>query len=96
MGTIILIGMAALLIAALIYTLSAPDRHATMTEEEFEEEARKKSLIGAALIGLDKAVQPGRMEHVLVQKHRVEKDGSSADGVPPELLKPRDKTSECD
>jgi hypothetical protein len=82
MGTIILVGVAVVLIGALIYTLGAPDRHETMTEEEFEEEAKKKSLVGAALVGLDKAIQPGRTEHVLVQKHRVEKDGSVADGEP--------------
>jgi hypothetical protein len=82
MGTIILVVVAAVLIGALIYTLGAPDRHETMTEEEFEEEAKKKSLVGAALIGLDKALQPGRTEHVLVEKHRVEKDGGAADGVP--------------
>jgi hypothetical protein len=82
MATILLFFAAVVLIGVLIYVLGAPDRHETMTEEEFEEEAKKKSLVGAALIGLDKAIQPGRTEHVMVQKSRVEKDGSTADGSP--------------
>jgi hypothetical protein len=82
MATFLLVAAAVALIGALIYVLGAPDRHETMTEEEFEEEAKKKSLVGAALIGLHKAIQPGRTEHVMVQKHRVEKEGSTADGAP--------------
>jgi hypothetical protein len=82
MASFLIFAAAIALIGGLIYVLGSPDRHSQMTEEEFEEEAKKKSLLGAALIGLDKAIQPGRTEHVLVQKQRVEKDGSAADGSP--------------
>jgi hypothetical protein len=82
MAIFFLIAVVVALIVGLIAFLGSPDRHAQMTEEEFEEEAKKKSLLGAVMVGLDKAIQPGRTEHVLVQKKRVEKDEALA-GEPP-------------
>jgi len=79
----IVIGIVALaLIGVLIYILGAPDKHAQMTEEEFEAEAKRGSMLGAAFLGVEKALRPNQIEHVLMQKQRVEKDAAIA-GDPP-------------
>lgn len=79
----IVVGLVALaLIGALIYVLGAPDRHAQMTEEEFEVEAKRGSMLGAAFMGVEKVLRGKEIEQVLVQKERVEK-GSAISGDPP-------------
>ena len=88
MAFLVVAFIALVLIGLLIYVLGAPDRHARMTEEEFEEEAQRASMLGAAMVGLDKALRPNRVEHVLIQKKRVEK-GDSVSGDPPTSDKPR-------
>jgi len=89
MAIFFLIAVVVALIAGLIAVLGSPDRHVQMTEEEFEEEAKKKSLLGAAMVGLDKAIQPGRTEHVLVQKKRVESDDTLPGEPAPEDEMPK-------
>jgi hypothetical protein len=88
MAIFFLIAVVVALIVGLIVVLGSPGRHEQMTEEEFEEEAKKKSLLGAAMVGLDKAIQPNRTEHVLVQKRRAEKD----DTLPGEPASEDEKT----
>ena len=39
------------LIGALVYVIGSKDRYEEMTEEEFEDEVKKKSLLGAAIMG---------------------------------------------
>lgn len=84
MAAFLLIAMVVALLGGLIYVMGSPSPYEEMTEKEFEEEAKEKSLLGAAMIGLDKALQPNRTEHVLVQKKRVEKDGALPGEPPPE------------
>jgi hypothetical protein len=82
MATIILSLIALFLIGALLYTIAAPDRHSRMTEREFTEEAKRSSMVGQAMIGLDKALRPNRVEHVLVEKQRAQRR-SAIPGEPP-------------
>jgi hypothetical protein len=52
-GFVLALVVAIGLIGLLIYVMASNDRYATMSEEEFEEEAKKKSLLGAAITGLE-------------------------------------------
>jgi len=70
------------LVGLLIYVLGASDRHAQMSEEQFEEEARRGSTLGAAMVGFDKALRADRVEHVLVQKKRIAKGDSPSGDAP--------------
>jgi len=72
------------LIAALIYVIAGKDRYATMSEEEFEEEARKKSLLGAAITGMESALRKREATYVMEVKSRIERDATPAPGNPPE------------
>ena len=74
MAIFFLIAVVVALIVGLIALLGSPDRHAQMTEEEFEEEAKKKSLMRAGMIGLQKVLEPNRIEHVMEQKQHIGKD----------------------
>lgn len=58
-------------------------RYAKMTEEEFEAEARRSSLIGAAMMGIQKTVDPGhRVDYVLEERQKIEAE-SAESGDPP-------------
>lgn len=79
----IVVGLVALiLIGALIYVLGSANKRSEMTEEEFEAEVKRGSLLGAAFMGVEKALRAKEIEQVLVQKERVEK-GYSISGDPP-------------
>jgi hypothetical protein len=93
----IVLGIVALaLIGALIYVLGAPDKHAQMTEEEFEAEAKRGSMLGAAFMGVEKVLRPKQIEHVLVQKERVEKGAAIAGDPPVPGAHPDSNTDEKD
>ncbi|HLW97954.1 MAG TPA: hypothetical protein VKR82_04860 [Candidatus Acidoferrales bacterium] len=93
------------LIVALIAIFGGEDRHAKMTEEEFEEEARRSSAIGAGVVELHKVFQPTRVKQYVEEKNRVKEESSfsgdpphglpivedldRAGGTPPESEKPR-------
>lgn len=64
------------LVIALVVAIGGSDRYSKMTEEEFEEEAERSSLLGAAMIGTQKLFQPSRVQAMLEQKKRVEKDAA--------------------
>jgi hypothetical protein len=79
------------LIAAVIVFLAAwgivkaasGDRYANMTEEEFEEEAKRSSSVGGAVSALQKVFDPSHhVEYVEEQQQRVEADGAESGGPP--------------
>lgn len=84
MAAFLLIVLVVALVGGLIYVLGSPGPHEEMTEKEFEEEAKKKSLLRAGMIGLQKILEPNRIEHVLEQKQRVEKEDALPGDLPPE------------
>lgn len=66
-----------------IVKAASSDRYAKMTEEEFEVEAQRSSLIGAAMMGIQKTVDPGhRVDYVLEEKQKIEAE-SAESGNPP-------------
>ena len=83
-GFLITLLVALGLIALLVYVMGSKDRYETMTEEEFEEESRKKTLIGSALVGLELAWRRREAEQVMEARSRVERDATPSPGDPPE------------
>ena len=71
------------LIALLVYVMGSPDRYEEMTEAEFEEQATKKSLLGAAITGLEGTLRKRETTILVEAKGRVERDATPSPGDPP-------------
>jgi hypothetical protein len=69
-------------LVALIVTLGAKDRHSEMTEEEFEAEAKRVSMMGAGVVELHRAFQPNRVKQVVAERQRA-KEEMNVSGDPP-------------
>jgi hypothetical protein len=89
MAAFLLIILVVALVGALIYVMGSPGPHEEMTEEEFEEEAKKKSLLRAGMIGLQKVLEPNRIEHVMEQKQHIGKDDALPGEPAPEDEMPK-------
>jgi len=72
------------LIGLLVYVLGRPDRYEEMTEEEFEQEAKKKSLLGAAITGLEGTLRKREASMLIEAKGRVEREATPSPGHSPE------------
>jgi hypothetical protein len=72
------------LIALLVYVMGSRDRYEEMTEEEFEEDVKKKSLLGAAIMGLEGTLRKREATVLMEAKGRVERDATPSPGDPPE------------
>ena len=83
-GWILALIVAGGLIALLVYVMGSRDRYEEMTEEEFEEEAKKKSLLGAAITGLEGTLRKREATIMREAKGRVESDATPSPGDPPE------------
>lgn len=74
-----------LAVAGILHAVTGKSRYADMTEQEFEEEARRGSPVGNALLELHGIVQHGRkVEYVLKQDKRFEGDSSESGDRPPD------------
>ena len=80
LALVVAIGM----IGLLIYVMASKDRYATMSEEEFEEEAKNKSLLGAAITGLEYTLRKKEATYMTEVKSRIERDATPSPGGPPE------------
>ena len=67
-----------------------------MTEEEFEEESKKKTLVGAALVGLEVALRRREAEQVMEAASRIERDATPSPGDPPEGTEGSDCSDHCE
>jgi hypothetical protein len=76
-------------LVALIVTLGGKDRHSEMTEEEFEAEAKRISMLGAGVVELHKAFQPNRVKQIVAERQRA-KEEMNASGAPPSDDDPND------
>lgn len=82
MLAVLVVVLVAALLAGLVYALGSPGRYEQMTEAEFEEEARKKSLLAAGIVGLQKVLEPSKVEYVLEEQNRAKRDVTQS-GDPP-------------
>jgi len=72
------------LIGLLVHLMGSRDRYEEMTEEEFEEEVKKKSLLGAAIMGLEGTLRKREATIMMEAKSRVERDATPSPGDPPQ------------
>ncbi len=88
-----------IIVAVVLYAIAKAatgNRYANMTEEQFEQEAKRSSKVGAAVIGFQKVVDPGhRVEYVQEQQQRIEAE-SSESGDAPEAGRPQPKALQGD
>jgi hypothetical protein len=82
MTTWIEIGVVVAVLIALVATLGAKDRHSEMTEEEFEAEAKRVSMMGAGVVELHKMFQPARVKQIVAERQRA-KEEMNVSGDPP-------------
>lgn len=71
-------------IGALVYVIGRPNRYSKMTDEEFEEDAKRGSILGAVVIGLEHSLRRREAEYMIEEKLRVDKDATPVGGEPPE------------
>jgi hypothetical protein len=84
MAGVLMLFVAVGLVALLVYVMGRKDRYTEMTEQEFEEEARKKSFLGAAIMGLEGSLRKREATIMMEAKSRVERDATPTPGEPPE------------
>jgi len=86
-------------VAATVYGIAkaiSGERYSKMSEEEFEAEAKRSSMIGAGVAGLQKVIDPShRVEYVEEQQQRIEADDAESGDRPKtgesEAPKPQDE-----
>jgi hypothetical protein len=83
MTSLILLGVAVAVVAAIIVHLrQSRNRYTRMTEEEFEAEAKRASTLGAAMLTTHQILTPHhRVEYLLQEdKHAEAEQSDSGDG----------------
>ena len=90
LADIIIFLIVAGLIGGLIYVMASPNRYARMTDEEFEEDTKRSSVLGSVVIGMERALRRKEADFVIEEKLRVEKDATPSGDLPPEeMLEPK-------
>jgi len=84
LGFALMLAVAVGLIGMLVWVLGSKDRYAEMSEEEFEAESRKRSLLGAAIIGLEGSLRRRESAILMEAKSRLERHTAPSPGEPPE------------
>jgi len=82
-------------IGLLVYVMGSRDRYEEMSEEEFEEEAKKESLVGAAIMGLEGTLRKREATVLMAAKGRIERDATPSPGDPPQDDLQREGTPKC-
>jgi hypothetical protein len=72
------------LIGSLVCVMASPNRYARMSDREFEEDTQKSSVLGAAVMGMERALRRREADFVIEQKLRVEKDSTTSGDHRPE------------
>jgi len=84
MTYIILLIILVALLLTIIRVAAGDDPHATMTEEEFEAEAKRASMTGVAMTELQKHIDPSHKVEYLAQRDKhFEADSSESGDKPP-------------
>lgn len=83
LSDIIIFMMVGGLIGGLIYVMASPNRYAKMTDEEFEEDTKRSSVLGSVVIGLERTLRRKETDFVIEEKLRVKKDATLSGDRPP-------------
>jgi hypothetical protein len=84
LSDIIIFMMVGGLMGGLIYVMASPNRYAKMTDEEFEEDTKRSSVLGSVVIGLERTLRRKETDFVIEEKLRVKKDATPSGDRPPE------------
>ncbi len=87
---VVLIAILVALLVGVVMAASTRDRYTNMTEKEFEAEAERSSVLGAATLGLHKLLQPKRVEYIVQKDKHVEAEHADSGDRPPEKPKHAD------
>lgn len=82
MVTFGILAVVAVVVAIIVGSTTGKDRYAEMSEAEFEAEAKRASPLGAAMLGLQKILEPRKVEYLMQRDKRVEGE-QSVSGDPP-------------
>ncbi len=80
--TVIIALIALVPIGILVYLLGRPNPYSKMTDEEFEEDTKRSSILGSVIIGAERALRRREADYVIEQKLRVEKDATQSGDKP--------------
>jgi hypothetical protein len=89
--TILLMVLAA--IGTIFYLIIRPNPYSKMTEEEFEEDAKRGSTLGMAVLGAERILRRREADYLIEEKLRVDKDAATAGSEPPENYLPSKHSS---
>ena len=89
MATIVILAVIVALVALIIGVAAGKDRYAEMSEAEFEAEAKRASLLGTAVMGLQKVLEPKHVEYIMQRDKKVEGDHSFSGDTPSTDAPPR-------
>ena len=84
LGDVIIFLIVIGLLGSLVCVMASPNRYARMSDQEFEEDTQKSSVLGAAVIGMERALRRREADFVIEQKLRVEKDATTSGDHRPE------------
>jgi hypothetical protein len=91
MAYVIGVGLVVLIVYAIAKAASGRD-YSKMTEGEFEAEAKRGSMTGAAVGGLQKIIDPGHSsEYIVEQQQRIEAEHSNSGDRPEPGLAEQEK-----
>ncbi len=93
MVTIVILAIVAGVVALIAGFAGGKDRYAEMSEAEFEAEAKRASALGAAVMGLQKVLEPKRVEYIMQRDKRVEGE-QAVSGDPPSPEAPDHSSTE--
>ena len=82
MVTFVILAVVAVVVAIIVGSTTGKDRYAEMSEAEYEAEAKRSSPIGAAMLSLQKNLEPRKVEYLMQRDKRVEGE-HSVSGDPP-------------
>lgn len=88
MATLFLLAVFIALVIGVIVAATSKGRYQEMSEEEFRAEAERSSLLGSAVLGLHKFLQPKRVEYVLKRDKHPEAEETESGDRPPERTPP--------
>jgi hypothetical protein len=91
--TVIISLIALVPVGILVYLMGRPNRYGKMTDEEFEEDTKRGSLLGAVITGTERALRRREADYVIEQKLRIEKDATTS-GDKPHPENPESPTKE--
>jgi hypothetical protein len=91
MADVILFFVVAGILGGVVYMMASPNRYSKMSDQEFEEDTKKSSVLGSVIIGLERSLRRHEADLVIEEKLRTEKDATPSGDHPPEEYEDQSK-----